>query len=374
MDPVRAYFEYRAEFDAALRTVLESGSYILGEQVAAFERSFSAWCGVPAAIAVANGTDALHLALRTLGIGTGDLVLTVSHTAVATVAAIELAGAAPMLIDVDADTYTIDPQKLEDSIVATRRRPRHGVPKAVIAVHLYGHPADLGALRDICARHELHLIEDCAQAHGASEGGRRVGTGASAAAFSFYPTKNLPAFGDAGAVLFASKDLDDRGRALREYGWRRRFISDFPGMNTRLDELQAALLNVRLRHLDQEVARRQATAARYDAELDGELIVPVVRTGCEHAYHLYVVRTPHRDTLRENLQSRGIGTSIHYPMPVHRQPAYSGRVPHGEGGLQVTEDIAGQIVSLPMHPFLSSEEVSAVTEAVRMWSRARAAS
>lgn len=365
--PIAAYRAYQDELDAAMKRVLSSGWYILGPEVAAFEKAFAAYCGIGHAIGVANGTDAIVLALRTLGIGAGDIVLTVAHTAVATVAAIELAGATPVLVDIEPNFFTIDPQKLEDTIAELREQ--HLRPRAVIAVHIYGQPCDLAALRDVCARHEMILIEDCAQAHGATVNGRHVGQGAAASCFSFYPTKNLGAFGDGGAVAFEDDELAARCRALREYGWRDRYLSDLQGMNSRLDELQAALLSVRLAHLDDEIARRRQAAQRYDGRLEGAVLTPPVRPGCEHAYHLYVVRTARRDALRQALEQDGIGTGIHYPMPVHQQRAYAGRVRVGAGGMEVTEGSAKEILSLPMHGFLEDQDIDRVAAAVQRFAR-----
>jgi dTDP-4-amino-4,6-dideoxygalactose transaminase len=367
MDPARGYRAYREEIDAAVQAVLAGNAYILGPNVVAFEKAFSQWSGVAATIGVANGTDAIQLALRTLEVGSGDIVFTVSHTAVATVAAVELAGATPVLIDVDPDTLTLDVGKLEDTLREYARSKPALRPRAVIAVHLYGHPCDLDALRTLCRAHELLLIEDCAQAHGARFSGRPVGTFGDAASFSFYPTKNLGAFGDGGATSFQSEELARRCRALREYGWFERYISDIAGMNSRLDELQAAILRVRLAHLDDEINARQRIAARYDRELAGILQTPVVRPGCEHSYHLYVVRTDRRDALRTSLQASGIGSGLHYPVPVHKQRAYDGRVQSGKGGLGVTEQAVTRIVSLPMHPFLTDDEVGAVIAGVKAW-------
>lgn len=370
--PGAGYLRYRDEIDAAVRRVLESGWYILGKEVEAFERAFAAYCGVSAVVGVGNGTDAIALALRALGIGPGDAVFTVSHTAVATVAAIEMAQAAPVLVDVDPQTYTLDLQKLADSIQDFARSGRAGRPRAVIAVHLYGHPADLTGLRELCDRHGLFLIEDCAQAHGARYAGRPVGSVGDASAFSFYPTKNLPAFGDGGAVAFADEAAARRCRALREYGWYHRYLSDVPGVNSRLDELHAAILSVRLHHLDEEVAQRQAIARLYDEALPRDFVaIPAVRRDCQHAYHLYVVRSAARDALRDALSAQGIGTGVHYPQPVHLQNAYRGRVALGAGGMAVTEQLASQVLSLPMHPFLSRRDVAAVIDAVRSCALAR---
>jgi dTDP-4-amino-4,6-dideoxygalactose transaminase len=362
MAPGEAYRAYRDEIDAALQRVMGGGWYILGDEVRRFEAEFAAWCGLDHMIGVANGTDAIEIALRTLEIGAGDIVVTVSHTAVATVAAIELVGATPVLVDIDPATCTIDPQKLDETV---RDLVGAGLnPRAVIAVHLYGQPCDMPALVEICRRHDLLLVEDCAQAHGARIGGRHVGADGAASTFSFYPTKNLGAFGDGGAVGFMDAELARRCRALREYGWRERYISDLQGMNSRLDELQAALLSVRLAHLDAELVRRRAVAALYDRGLDG-VTTPVSRPGTLHAYHLYVVRTPRREALRQALSAGGIGTGIHYPVPVHLQPAYANRIRIGAGGMAETERAAHEVLSLPMHGFLDDRSAARVIEAVR---------
>ena len=367
MNPGAGYRAYRDEIDAAIRATLEGGIYIHGANVSAFEREFSVWCNVATTVGVANGTDALHLALRTLQVGAGDAVFTVSHTAVATVAAVELAGATPVLVDIEPGTFTLDPAKLEEAVGRLSRSQPQLRPRAVIAVHIYGQACDLTSLRSICKSHGMLLIEDCAQAHGAHYEGKPVGTFGDAAAFSFYPTKNLPAFGDGGAVCFPSEELAARCRALREYGWRERYISDIAGLNSRLDELQAAILRVRLRHLEDEIAARRRIAAEYDAALAQVVTTPALRKGARHSYHLYVVQTAGRDSLRASLQSAGIGSGIHYPVPVHLQPAYTGRVHVGAEGLPVTEAAAKRIVSLPMHPFLGRDDVSAVIKATREW-------
>jgi len=362
VSPVQAYLGYRAEMDAAIERVLTSGWYILGQEVAAFEAAFASFAEMAEMIGVGNGTDAIHLALRTLEIGQGDIVVTASHTAVATVAAIELAGATAVLVDVEPQSYTLDPHKLDETLaqLATEGTPA----RAVIAIHIYGHPCDTIALASICERHGVALIEDCAQAHGARIGNRHVGSAGQAACFSFYPTKNLAAFGDGGSVGFNDAALAARCRALREYGWQDRYLSDLQGMNSRLDELHAAMLAVRLGHLDAEMERRRAVARIYDAGLADHVATPPVRPGCEHAYHLYVVRTRDRDSLARALAAEGIGTGVHYPAPVHSQRAYAGRIRIGAGGMEVTERIAGEILSLPMHGFLPDADAHRVVEAV----------
>ena len=356
--PIAEYHAYKAAIDAAVQRVFESGHYILGPECAEFEKEFAAWIaeGNSAhAVGVANGTDALVLAMRALGIGAGDTVLTVSHTAVATVAAIELAGAEPLLVDIEPATFTLDPQKLADTIRANPHRKF----KAVIPVHLYGQPADMPAIMDIARQHSLLVIEDCAQCHGATLGGKITGTFGDAATFSFYPTKNLGAIGDGGAVVTQDATLAARVRELRQYGWKSRYISDTTGMNSRLDELQAAILRVKLPHLRADNQRRRDIAAIYAKHIRNDaVLLPPMRPGAEHVYHQYVVRSPQRDALMAALKSHGVPTAVHYPQPVHTQPAYLGRIAIGAGGLAESERASREVLSLPMHPQLSDEAVS----------------
>ncbi|HVO24566.1 MAG TPA: DegT/DnrJ/EryC1/StrS family aminotransferase [Candidatus Margulisiibacteriota bacterium] len=372
-DPGANYRAHKDEIDAAVHRVLNGGSYILGEQVAAFEEEFAAYVGVRHAVGVASGTDALYLALRACGIGRGDAVATVSHTAVATIAAIELAGATPILVDIDRTSFTIDPVCLERAIESCSGSVHTAAPprlKAIIPVHLYGHPADMDAIMPLARRFGLRVIEDCAQSHGASIGAQRTGAWGHLAAFSFYPTKNLGGLGDGGAVVTDDPDLDQQLRLLRQYGWRERYVSHLPGLNSRLDELQAAILRVKLRYLDGENARRQGIANIYTSALGGTRIVcPTVRPGMSHVYHQYVVRNPHRDQLRTFLQTQGIATLIHYAVPVHLQPAYEGRVVVPDEGLVVTQQICREILSLPMHPAIHDEQVQHVTAAMVDWAR-----
>ncbi|MCC6473560.1 MAG: DegT/DnrJ/EryC1/StrS family aminotransferase [Burkholderiales bacterium] len=359
-DPRAGYLAHAAEIDAALAGVLQRGRYTLGPEVAAFEVEFARWLGAAHAVGVANGTEALHLALRACGIGPGDAVVTVSHTAVATVAAIELAGAVPVLAEIDAPSFTLDCNRLEDAL--RRAAPRN--LKAIVPVHLYGHACDMPAVLEIARRRGLLVIEDCAQSHGASLAGRMTGTWGDAAAFSFYPTKNLGAIGDAGAVTTGDAAIAARVRALREYGWRERRESEFAGTNARLDEMQAAILRVKLRHLDTANARRRAIAGQYTRLLAPcGLALPAAAPGAAHVYHQYVVRTPRRDALRDFLDARGIATMIHYPMPVHLQSAYRARAPLLEE-LVLTEAMASEVLSLPMYPELTDGQVERVAEAL----------
>jgi dTDP-4-amino-4,6-dideoxygalactose transaminase len=361
-DPKAGYLAHKAEIDAAIARALDGGWYIGGTEVQAFEREFAAWAGTAEAVACGSGTDALVLALKGLGIKAGDRVATVSHTAVATVAAIEIVGAEPLLLDID-EYFCLDPVALEAALnVPDGRRIR-----AVIPVHLYGQPAAMDQIMPLARAHGLKVLEDCAQAHGATIGGAKIGTIGDIAAFSLYPTKNLGALGDAGVIATNDRAMAERLRALREYGWRERYISAEAGMNSRLDPLQAAILRVKLKYLDDDNARRQAIARAYDEGLGNlaRLTTPAVRPGGSHVYHQYVVRHADREGLRDRLKAAGIGTNVHYPAPVHLQPAYQGRTPIGPTGVPVTEKLLPQVLSLPMYPQMSDADVARVVEAVR---------
>ncbi|MGO9785890.1 MAG: DegT/DnrJ/EryC1/StrS family aminotransferase [Stellaceae bacterium] len=360
-DPRAAYLARRAEIDRAIAGVLESGHYVLGEEVAGFEREFAAYIGQRHGIGVASGTDALVLGLRALDLPPDSYVATVSHTAVATVAAIELAGLKPLLLDIERDFMTLDP----DALIRCLEKPP-GKISAIIPVHLYGQAADLDAILYLARNHGLKLIEDCAQCHGAALGNRRLGGIGDLACFSFYPTKNLGCFGDGGAVLARDEKNASRLRGLREYGWGERYVSDFAGMNSRLDELQAAVLRVKLKHLDADNARRVSIADAYDRGLkDTGLTLPARRKGATHVFHQYVVRSPKRDALRAALDKQGVGTGIHYPAPVHLQGAYRGRVALDPAGLGESERASREVLSLPIYPELADESVARVIAAIR---------
>lgn len=353
---------HRAEILAAVERVLDGPSYILGSEVQRFEEEFAATMGAAYAIGVANGTDALVLAMRALGIGSSDEVIVPAHTAVATIAAIGMTGATPRFVDVLPDRLSLDPAQVARAI-----GPR---TRAIIIVHLYGHPAEMAGLMDVAARAGLPVIEDCAQAHGARWRGETVGTIGAIGCFSCYPTKNLGAIGDAGVCVTDDLELAERIRMLRQYGWQGRQISEIEGMNSRLDELQAAILRVKLPHLDDDNARRREIAARYDAGLAAlPLVTPHRGEGCEPVYHLYVVRTRERDALKDWLAAQGILAGLHYPLPAHRHPAY--RSAHGEARLPVTEAAACEVLSLPIYPELTDAQVDRVIEAVRDYWRAR---
>lgn len=355
-NPYAQYLSHQTEIDQAIAAAISGNRYILGPQTQAFENEFAAYLNLAHGVGVGSGTEALHLAIRALEIGTGDEVITVAHTAVATVSAIELAGATPVLVDIDPHTYTIDPAALERALT-----PR---TKAIIPVHLYGSAADLSPIIDLARRHGLKVIEDCAQAHGAMYRRQRVGSWGDVACFSFYPTKNLGAMGDGGFVATNNPAVYERLNLLRQYGWRERYVSDIAGWNTRLDELQAAILRVKLRHLDEDNGQRRQLAAIYNELLFGVVTLPIELVDTEHVYHLYVIRHPQRDALMRHLAERGIGTAIHYPVPIHLQPAYCGRL--GDvGTLPETEKAAKEIISLPMYPELGEDAVLAVANAIR---------
>jgi dTDP-4-amino-4,6-dideoxygalactose transaminase len=361
-DPRAGYLEHRAAINAAIAHVLDSGQYILGREVETFETRFAALIGVGHAIGCGSGTDALELAVRACGIGAGDLVFTVSHTAVATVAAIERARATPVLVDIEKDGFNMDPAELDRVL----RAPPPGRPAAVMPVHLYGDPAALDDITALARRHGLRLIEDCAQSHGALYRGRPTGSFGDFGCFSFYPTKNLGALGDAGAVVTNDRELAVAAREIREYGWRDRYVSAVPGINTRLDPVQAAILNVKLDALGDDNARRRSIADRYDAGLAGlPLKLPRRSNAATHVFHQYVIRTANRDRLREHLRRTGIGTGIHYPLPVHLHPAYRGRIAAGPSGLCASEKAAREILSLPVYPQLADEAVERVVVEIR---------
>lgn len=340
----------------AFSRVLHSGWYILGQEVKAFEAEFAQYCEVSHAIGVSNGLDALHLILRAYGIGPGDEVIVPSNTYIATWLAVTYAGATPIPVEPDIDTYNLDVQKLAAAIT-----PR---TKAVIAVHLYGQPVDMDPLMDIAAAHGLKVIEDAAQAHGALYKGRRVGNLGDAAGFSFYPGKNLGALGDAGGVTTNDAELAQKIRVLLNYGSQRKYFNEVQGYNCRLDELQAALLRVKLPHLDAENERRAQIAAEYQSAFVGlDVVRPVVMPGTCSAWHLYVIRHPQRDRLQERLQAHGIGTVIHYPIPPHLQAAYE-ELGYKAGDFPIAEQIHREVLSLPMGPSMSDSDVAAVVSAL----------
>jgi dTDP-4-amino-4,6-dideoxygalactose transaminase len=362
-NPGAGYTELKSEIDAAVARALASGWYILGAEGRAFETEYAAWLGTKRAIGCGNGTDALALALRALGIGPGKSVVTVSHTAVATVAAIEMVGATPILVDIEPDTFTMDPVEL----AAVLSSPPAGTPPigAIIAVHLYGQAADLEAIIPLAKKYGVPVIEDCSQAHGATIADHKLGTLTEVSCFSLYPTKNLGALGDGGVVATNNDTLADDIAALRQYGWRTHYLSDLVGVNSRLDEIQAAILRVKLGNLDAHNARRQAIAAAYDKALAGTSIAPPIRReDAGHVFHQYVLRVADRAGTQAKLREMGVATGIHYPVPVHLQTAYQGRIALGPAGCAQTERASREVMSLPMYPQLSDAHVETISAAI----------
>jgi len=348
-----------APYDAAMREaigrVLDSGWYVLGDEVAAFEREFAAYCGAAHCVGVGNGLDALQLILRAYGIGPGDEVIVPANTFIATWLAVSHVGATPVPVDPDPHTHNINPELIEAAIGART--------KAIIAVHLYGQPADMAPIQAIARQHGLKLIEDAAQAHGARYQGQRTGVLGDAAAFSFYPGKNLGALGDGGAITTNDADLAQALHRLRNYGARVKYMHDEIGVNSRLDELQAAVLRVKLPHLDADNARRREVAAAYLEALQGSALgLPQLIAQAEPVWHLMVVTSPQRDRLQAALQARGIGTQIHYPRACHQQLAYA---QHTWPDLPHASRLPSQLLSLPMAPYLSAQDVQAVCTALR---------
>ena len=361
-NPGAEFQEDREDLLKIMAETLDRGTYILGGEVDAFEREFAAYIGTAESIAVANGTDAISYALRGLGVEPGDEVITVSHTAVATVAAIELIGATPVFADIDLTTRCMCPQSLS-KVISERTR-------AIIVVHIYGQPAALGEIMRIAQPRGIKVVEDCAQAHGALWNGRKVGSIGDVAAFSFYPTKNLGALGDGGGITVRDdREVADRIRKLRQYGWKERYISLISGGNSRLDELQAAILRYRLKKLDARNARRQQIAQFYSESLVGFPIeTPAVIPGTTHVMHQYVVATEQRNELKEHLAARGVMAALHYPQAVHQQPAYVGRIRGGDS-LPNTESFYRKLLSLPIYPQLKPEQVEHVGQSLRsFWS------
>jgi len=337
--------------------VISSGSFILGPEVEAFEGAFSRFLGVEHVIGCGNGTEAIALMLLAAGAGPDDEVVVPANACVPVAAGVRLSGARLRLADVDAATLTLDPAAVDRSV-----GPR---TRFVLAVHLYGGVADLDGLQAVAAHRGLTLLEDCAQSHGAAWKGRRTGSFGAAAAFSFYPTKNLGAFGDGGAVATGDRETARRLRSLRQYGWSRRDFSEMEGRNSRLDELQAAILGAKLPALEEDNARRRAVAALYDEALaDLPMTLLSARPGGVSAAHLYPVRSDRRDALREALEGAGVETGMHYPTPLHLQPAYS-FLGHGRGDFPVSEQASDTVLSLPLHPRLTGAHVDAVVSAIR---------
>lgn len=355
LDLKASYNELKSEIDDAVNSVLSSGWYILGEEVEAFEEEFAAFCGARHCVGVANGLDALHLSLVAMGLQPGDEVIVPSNTYIATWFAVSQCEAIPVPVEPDITTYNIDTSKIEAAITART--------KAIIPVHLYGQPADMDEVLRIAAKHGLKVLEDGAQAHGARYKGRRIGSHGDAVAWSFYPGKNLGAFGDGGAITTNDGALADKLRCLRNYGSKQKYVNELIGFNSRLDPIQAAALRVKLRHLDRANEARRHIAKQYLAGLqECGLILPTIPQWAECVWHLFVVRSSKRATLQSNLESAGVGTLVHYPIPPHRQVAYQS-LGYGEGSLPIAELIHREVLSLPIFPQLGSAEVKHVIDA-----------
>ncbi|MGE5618687.1 MAG: DegT/DnrJ/EryC1/StrS family aminotransferase [Sphingomonadaceae bacterium] len=356
VDLAAQYASIEHEVNDAISKNLHQTDFILGQEVRLFEEDFASFCEVDHAVGVDSGTSALELALRAYGIGPGDEVITAANTFIATALAISYTGARPVLVDADPETYTLDTSLLEKAIT-----PR---TKAVIPVHLFGHPADMDRIQEIARRHGLVVIEDACQAHGARYKGRRVGSIGHAAAFSFYPGKNLGAYGDGGMVVTGDAKVAETLRMLRNYGQQKKYHHQLKGFNRRLDTLQAAILRVKLRHLEEWNQARRLRARHYGELLAGQdLILPVEAGEVEPVYHLYVIRVADRDGLAAHLREQGIDTGIHYPIPIHLQPAYQ-ELGLGPGSFPVAEEHSRQLLSLPMYPELTPEDTRRVAEAV----------
>lgn len=354
-DPRAQYFSHRKAINRAIRDVLNKGRYVLGSECESFEKEFSAYLGARYGVGVANGTDAIHLALRAMGIGPGDEVLTASHTAVATAAAIGMSGATPVFVDIDPATFCMDPAKIKKHI--TRRT------RAILPVHLYGQPADLGPILSLAKKFKLRVIEDCSQAHGAVYRGKRAGSFGDSGCFSFYPTKNLGAIGDGGMIVTSSKKIYEKCLLLRQYGWGKNRVSEIPGWNSRLDEIQAAILRVKLKTLDADNQKRAAIAQIYGRRLTGIPVqTPLKISGGRRVYHQYVIRAQKRNELQNYLKKKNIQALIHYPVPVHRQKAY--RYLNAAEPLRETEKACGEILSLPVYPELPPKDARRTAEAV----------
>jgi dTDP-4-amino-4,6-dideoxygalactose transaminase len=351
LDLKAPYAELREELDAAYRRVMESGWYIMGPECEAFEAEFAAYCGARHCVGVGNGLEALHLILRAMGVGPGDEVIVPSNTYIATWLAVSYAGATPVPVEPDERTHNLDPARVEEAVT-----PR---TKVILPVHLYGQAADMDAINDVAARRGLRVVEDAAQSQGARYKGRVAGSLADAAGFSFYPGKNLGALGDAGAVVTDDAALADRVRVLRNYGSRVKYENEERGYNSRLDELQAALLRAKLPRLDEWNARRRQVAEGYLGQLEGVagLVLPHAPEWADPAWHLFVVRTRERERLQAHLSEAGVGTLIHYPKPPHLQTAYAD-AGHRPGDFPLAERLSEEVLSLPMGPHLSDEAVN----------------
>ncbi|MGP8025020.1 MAG: DegT/DnrJ/EryC1/StrS family aminotransferase [Methanobacterium sp.] len=350
----REYSELKDEINKSLKEVFNKGNFILGEEVQNFETKFSNYIGTEHGLGVNSGSDALFMAIKALGIAEGDEIITVSHTFISTVDAICRNGAIPIFVDINPDTYCIDVSKIENMITDRTR--------AILIVHLYGHPSDMNPILKIAKKNDLFIIEDCSQAHGAKYKGKKVGNIGNISCFSFYPVKNLGAYGDGGFIALNDESLFERLKIMRNYGQSQKNHHDFIGLNSRLDEIQAALLGIKLEYLDNWNNRRKELAKIYNNFLeDGLYKLPIAKNYASHVYHLYVVACDKRDELRDYLLKNDVQTSIHYPLPVHKQKAYL-NLGLGDNVLPITEEICTKILSLPLNPWLNDDEIERICE------------
>jgi dTDP-4-amino-4,6-dideoxygalactose transaminase len=353
-NPKAAFLAHEREIRDAFDRVMMSGSYVLGPELAAFEAGFANYLGGGFVTGVGNGTEAIEIALRAAGVRPGDLVATVANTVSATVAAIQQIGARPVLVEIDEDTMVMSADALEETLALHGDRIR-----AVVPVHLYGNCVDMPRIIEMCAAHDARVVEDCAQSHGATINGKKAGSFGELAAFSFYPTKNLGAMGDGGGVFTRRAELDEEVRLLRQYGWRTRYVSEIPGRNTRLDEFQAAVLNVKLPTLDEANAYRRVIAARYTERLSGSRVtLPAARDGVEHVFHQYAIRLEGRDSVREAMRHDGITCVPLYPVPIHHQPAYLDL----SISLPISERACAEVLCLPCYPGLDMNDIDRVSD------------
>jgi UDP-2-acetamido-2-deoxy-ribo-hexuluronate aminotransferase len=355
LDLKKQFDDLREEMLSAITEVIESTRYVLGPRVHELEAQVAKYTGVPFGVGVASGTDALHLAVKSLGLGKGDEVITTPFTFFATVESIIYEGATPVFVDIESDTFNIDPKKIEEKI--TKRT------KAIIPVHIFGHPAEMDAIVDIAARHKLMVIEDCAQAFGATYKGKRVGSFGDAGCYSFYPSKNLGAYGDGGMIVLKSDEIAADIQKFRNHGTVGQYLHADVGVNSRLDEVQAAVLLVKMKHIDRYNALRREKAALFSSLMGSKVACPVVREGCEHVYHQYTIRSPKRDTIQEKLKEVDIASNVYYPVPMHMQPALA-YLGYKDGDLPEAERAAREVLSLPIYPELAEKDIQLIADVI----------
>lgn len=371
IDLTRQYKRIEEEILSATKKVYEKGRFILGEEVSAFEEEFSRYCGIRFGVGVNSGTDALQLALKAAEIGEGDEVITVAHSFIATALAISLTGARPLFVDIDSETYTMDPNALELFLKQRKKKGGRQKIKAILPVHLYGHPAEMDAMMDIANRYHLAVIEDACQAHGAEYQGRKVGSFGLLGCFSFYPTKNLGGYGDGGMVVTNDKKLFEKLKLLRCYGEKRKYEHVLKGGNNRLDEIQAAILRVKLKYLDRWNEERRKRVLIYKRMLERtEVICPIEKEQAKHVYHLFVIRSKKRNALQAFLKEKGIQTLIHYPIPIHLQKAFR-ELGYRRGALPLTEQYAREVLSLPFFPEMTESEIEGVATQIKTFTRTK---